>query len=369
MSKMTIVRENLLQPLQSLLAIVERRHTNPILSNVLMEVDGDLLVIKGTDLEVQIRTTTKPETLDFSEPLVVSARKLHDIVRSLKENSLVILEYSDRKLLIKSGKSRFNLLTHNPNDYLGMGRGEEIKNPVTITQGKLKFMLEQVEYSVAQQDVRFYLNGTFLSVGTGKMVTVATDAHRLAYCSQDIASNNEFIEVILPRRSVSELIKLLKVNEENVSFGLIQNQVVFNFSNIEFLSKVIEGKYPDYNRVIPTNHYRGFTISRLVLLQSLQRASILSNDKVKGVRFLINKGNLTIICNNGDHEEAHEEIEIDYSHDPIDIGFNITYLIDVLQHVDVEFLTCTFGDVGSSLLITIPENEIEFKYVVMPMRI
>lgn len=370
MSKIMIVRENLLQPLQNLLGIVERRHTMPILSNVLIDSVDNQLIIKGTDLEIQLRNTTIAENLDLDEPLVVSGRKLHDIVRSLKEGSTVSLEYRDRKLLIKSGSSRFNLMTQDPKDYTEMGRSDSLRGQtVSVSQGQLKSLLERVEYSVAQQDVRFYLNGTFLLIDQGKIVTVATDAHRLAYSSHQTDAVGEKLEVILPRRSVTELIKLLKHEDEPVSLTLIQNQIVFSFSNIELLSKVIEGKYPDYVRAIPSNHYRGFEISRLTLLQSMQRASILSNDKVKGVRFLISSGKLSILCNNGNQEEAHEEIEIEYSEDPIDIGFNITYIIEVLQHMEVDKLSFTFGEIGSSLLITIPSGDIDFKYVVMPMRI
>ncbi len=369
MSNLITDRDKLLQPLQALLGIVERRHTMPILANVLIEASSDEVVIKGTDLEVQVCASAPAEKVELDEPLVVSARKLHDIVRSLKEGSAVQLEVGKGKLLVKSGKSRFNLLTHNAKEYLGMGRSDQEGVSVTVSQNTLKSLLERVQYAVAQQDVRFYLNGTYLLMEDGKITTVATDGHRLAYTSDlsDAAINK--IEAILPRRTVSELIKLLKNSDDSVTITQFGNQIEFRFGRIELLSKLIEGKYPDYHRVIPTNHYRGFTLSRLALLQGLQRASILSNDKIRGVRFLLSKGNLAIVCNNGDQEEAHEDIEVDYDGEPIDTGFNINYIMEVLQHIAVDNITCTFGDSGSSMLVTIPSGEFDFKYVVMPMRI
>lgn len=370
MSLLVIDKDQLLQPIQALLGIVERRHTMPILYNILIEPKDGHLVITGTDLEVQVRATAQVHQMEDPFPLLVSARKMHDIVRSLKDDSTVQLDYGLGKMVVKSGKTRFNVMTQESTEYPLMGRSDHFGSTVFIKQNILKKLLERVQYAVAQQDVRFYLNGTYLCIENDKATAVATDGHRLAYTSDFTEVTKDVsLEAILPRRTVSELIKLLNNNNEPAQITLAHNQILFSFGQYELLSKLIEGKYPDYTRVLPSTHYRCFTLPRLALLQSLQRASILSNEKVRGVRFLLTKGNLAIICHNGDQEEAHEDIEVLYDGESIDTGFNITYIIEVLQHIVVDHVTCSFGDSGSSMLVTIPSEEIDFKYVVMPMRI
>ncbi len=233
-------------------------------------------------------------------------------------------------------------------------------------------LLDRVQYAMAQQDIRYYLNGLLLITDEDGIKMVATDGHRLALVMQnntDIRKEGTIHqEVILPRKSVIELVKLLNDSEEPISIEIGQNQVRFTFSNIVMVSKIVEGKFPDYTKVVPNNYQNHITINRSLLLHALQRVSILSNEKFSGVRLVLTQNSLRILCNNNEQEEAQEELEIDYEGLPLDIGFNVRYLLDVLNNLDDEKIVCSFGDVNSSALITRPENA-NFKYVVMPMRI
>jgi DNA polymerase-3 subunit beta len=225
-----------------------------------------------------------------------------------------------------------------------------------------------VQYAMAQQDIRYYLNGLLLLMEENYLKIVATDGHRLAFALFVLDAPQEKREVILPRKVVLELAKQLNDSEEPVVVELLQNQVRFTFSNVSLISKVVDGKFPDYNRVIPTGYQKKIEVDRLLLLHTLQRASILSNEKFRGVRLILTTGNLRIVCTNSEQEEAQEELEVQYDGEALDIGFNVTYLLDVLNNLTSENIQCSFGDANSSALITIPGNE-DFKYVVMPMRI
>ena len=221
---------------------------------------------------------------------------------------------------------------------------------------------------MAQQDIRYYLNGMLLVVDKGSLQTVATDGHRLSYASLVVPGSYTRQEVILPRKTVLELGKLLEDSDSELTIDLLTNQVRFRFANIELVSKVVDGKFPDYNRVIPTGHSKQIELSRIELLQALQRAAILSNEKFRGVRVVLGADQLKIICTNSEQEEAEEELVVDYKGEGLDIGFNITYLLDVLQNLGTEHVVLAFGDANSSALVTMPERG-DYKYVVMPMRI
>lgn len=362
-------RERLLEPLQAVIGIVERRHTLPILSNVLIQFSGNELSLTATDLEVQIRTTSRVDEKAENQSITISARKLYDILRSLPANAAVALESKDSKLTVKAGKSRFSLQTLAGQDFPTVAATNDAGIVLSLPQKTLKALLERVQYAMAQQDVRYYLNGTLFKVSGNELTLVATDGHRLSYTSEKLANEYGQAEIILPRKSVSELIKLLEPSDEPVNVRIRANQAEFVFGSIELLSKVIDGKFPDYARVIPTTYGKHLTLQRLDLLQALQRAAILSNDKVRGVRLLLSKNNLAVVCTNNEQEEAQEDLDVVYEQEAIDIGFNITYLMDVLNHVVSETIICSFGDANSSVLIMVPGAEDRFKYVVMPMRI
>ncbi|CAB1370973.1 DNA polymerase III subunit beta [Denitratisoma oestradiolicum] len=360
-------RDQILSPLQSVCGIVEKRHTLPILSNVLMEKDGERLTLLATDIEIQIRTSTQAVGSE-STALTVAARKLQDILRSLPESAEVSLSFEDRRLQLKAGKSRFNLQTLPAEDFPRMAAAEGEQTKLNLSQKQFKRLLALVQYAMAQQDIRYYLNGLLLVVNGNEMRVVATDGHRLAYASETLPDSHPRMEVILPRKTVLELSRQLADNDDPLDIVIAPTQVQFRFGDIEFVSKLIDGKFPDYERVIPQGHNKCVPLSRELLLQSLQRAAILTNEKFRGVRLVLSNGSLKIISSNAEQEEAQEEIEIEYSGEALDVGFNVTYLLDVLNNLNVETIECRLADANSSALFVLPGNE-HFKYVVMPMRI
>lgn len=364
---LTTTRDALLAPLQSVSGIVEKRHTLPILSNVLIEKQGERLTLLATDIEIQIKTTTHGAgNQDLA--ITVGARKLQDILRALPEGPDVTLALDDKRLTLKAGKSRFQLQTLPAADYPRMSVPEGDGVCFTIAQRTFKRQLALVQYAMAQQDIRYYLNGLLLVVLGAELRMVATDGHRLAYASGELAGEMPHTEVILPRKTVLELARQLADSDDPLEVTITGNQIVFRFGPIELISKLIDGKFPDYERVIPQNHPKLLSLDRVQLLASLQRAAILSNEKFRGVRLVLTDGSLKIISSNAEQEEAQEELEIDYTGDTLDIGFNVTYLLDVLNNVSNETIECRLNDGNSSALLSLPGNE-HFKYVVMPMRI
>ncbi len=368
MKILEIERDTLLKPLQAVSGIVERRHTLPILSNVFVQTTAKQLKVLATDLEIQVAAQTALDQGSSDQSLTVSARKLQDILRSLPEKTTVTLDAQDSKLVVRAGKSRFNLQTLPVQDFPRLAEPTGGGTEVTLPQKQLKSMLQLVQYAMAQQDIRYYLNGLLVLLEKNTLTMVATDGHRLAYISTSLATSSERAELIVPRKAVVELVKLLGDVDAPVQMRLLENQVRFTFGEIDLVSKVIDGKFPDYTRVIPTGYATHFGISRTVLLQALQRAAILSNEKFRGVRWVLTAEELRIVCTNAEQEEAEEKLDIDYGGEPLDIGFNITYLLDVLNNLASEQIDCALGDANSSMLLTVPGDK-HFKYVVMPMRI
>jgi len=362
------LRDQILAPLQSVCGIVEKRHTLPILSNVLIEKSGERLTLLATDIEVQIKTSTHAAPGGDNIMLTVAARKLQDILRSLPEAAEVSLSLESKRLQIKAGKSRFNLQTLPAEDFPRMAQGDVGKTQLSLSQKQFKRLLALVQYAMAQQDIRYYLNGLLLVVKGNGIHVVATDGHRLAYASETLGEQQQPIEVILPRKTVLELSRQLADNDDPLQISLTPTQALFSFGAIEFVSKLVDGKFPDYERVIPQGHNKVVRMSRTILLQSLLRAKILTNEKTPGVRLVFADGSLKILSNNSEREEAQEEIEIIYKDEPIDVGFNVNYLLDLLNNVSNEEIDCRLADANSSALFHLPGNE-SFKYVVMPMRI
>jgi DNA polymerase-3 subunit beta len=369
MKLVQLERDALLKPLQAVTGIVEKRHTLPILSNVLIERKQKKLLLVATDLEIQVATSTDTgKAGEEDTSLTVSARKLQDILRALPEGTEATLDVQNNRLQVRAGKSRFNLQTLPSADFPAMADPGAAQAKITMPQKALRELLLLVQYAMAQQDIRYYLNGLLLVLDGGQLRVIATDGHRLSYAARPLGQQQDKREVILPRKAVLELGRLLGDGEESVSIEIFASLVRFSFGDIVLTTKIIDGKFPDYTRVVPTNYQRKFSIKRQELLQSLQRAAILSNEKFRGVRWMIASNSLRISCTNNEQEEAQEEIEISYGGDALDIGFNITYLLDVLNNVHSDSVECAFGDANSSMLVTVPENQ-EFRYVVMPMRI
>jgi DNA polymerase-3 subunit beta len=362
-----IARDALLKPLQAVSGIVERRHTLPILANVLLEQKDSGLHVTATDLEMQITAVADIPGKD-GQATTVAARKLQDLLRALPEGSMLNVEAAGNKMTVRAGRSRFNLQTMAAGDYPRISLGTEQLQTLSLPQKDLRGLFALAEFAMAQQDIRYYLNGMLLVVDQTSLQAVATDGHRLSWASLAVPGTYTRQEVILPRKTVLELGKLLADSEEPVTLDILANQVRFRFGNVELVSKVVDGKFPDYNRVIPSGYTKLLDLDRVELLSALQRAAILSNEKFRGVRVVLSDGELRIICTNAEQEEAEEVLEVPYRGDSLDIGFNITYLLDVLQNLDSERVQLGFGDANSSALVSMPDRD-DYKYVVMPMRI
>ena len=361
-------QDKVLSVLQSVAGIVERRHTLPILANVLIRKTGSALQLTTSDLEIQIRTTAELDGDAGNFTTTVGARKLIDILRTMPSDQTVSLESNQNKLILKGGKSRFTLQSLPAEDFPLVQEAANFGPSFSVPQKTLKELLHQVSFAMAVHDIRYYLNG-ILFVAEGKQLSlVATDGHRLAFASAMLDVEVPRQEVILPRKTVLEMQRLLSDKEGAIEMQFAGNQAKFTFDGMEFVTKLVEGKFPDYNRVIPKNHKNTITMGRTALLATLQRTAILTSEKFKGVRLNLEPGVLRVASSNAEQEEAVDELEIDYNGDAIEIGFNVTYLIDALTNMEQDMVQVDLADSNSSALITIPDNT-TFKYVVMPMRI
>ena len=361
-------QEKVLSALQSVAGIVERRHTLPILANVMIRKTGSQIQLTTSDLEIQIRTSAVLDGDAGNFTTTVGARKLIDILRTMPSDQSVSLESSQNKLILKGGKSRFTLQSLPAEDFPLVQEAANFGPVFSVPQKTLKTLLSQVSFAMAVHDIRYYLNG-ILFVAEGKQLSlVATDGHRLAFSSATLDVEVPRQEVILPRKTVLEMQRLLSDKEGAIEMQFAGNQAKFSFEGMEFVTKLVEGKFPDYNRVIPKNHKNIITLGRTTLLASLQRTAILTSEKFKGVRLNIEPGTLRVASNNAEQEEAVDELDIDYVGDAIEIGFNVTYLIDALTNMAQDMVKIELADSNSSALLTIPDDA-AFKYVVMPMRI
>ena len=361
-------QDKVLAALQSVSGIVERRHTLPILANVLLHKTGPSVQLTTSDLEIQIRTTAELGGDDGNFATTLGARKMIDILRTMPADQTVSLENNAGKLILKGGKSRFTLQSLPAEDFPLVQESASFGPVFSVPQKTLKNLLGQVSFAMAVHDIRYYLNG-ILFVAEGKQLSlVATDGHRLAFASAQLDMDVPKQEVILPRKTVLELQRLLSDKEGAIELQFASNQAKFSFDGMEFVSKLVEGKFPDYNRVIPRNHSNIVMVGRAPLLASLQRTAIMTSEKFKGVRLNLEAGTLRVASSNAEQEEAVDELDIDYTGDAIEIGFNVTYLIDALQNMSQEMVRIELQDGNSSALMTNPDDS-AFKYVVMPMRI
>ena len=361
-------QDQLLGALQAVAGIVERRHTLPILANVLLRKNGPRIEFTTSDLEIQVRTAAELGGDAGSFSSTVGARKLIDILRTLPPDQVVSLSSAQNKLTLSGGKSRFTLQTLPADDFPLVNEAVDFGPAFSVPQKTLKGLINQVHFAMAVHDIRYYLNG-ILFVAEGKSLTlVATDGHRLALAQATLEVDMPKQDVILPRKTVLELQRLLKDGVSPIEMRFAANQAKFVFAGLEFVTKLVEGKFPDYNRVIPKAMKNALTLGRAPLLASLQRAAILTSEKFKAVRVNVEPGTLRLSASNAEQEEAKEELEVDYNGDVIEIGFNVTYLIDALANGNAEMVRLELQDSSSSALFTFPDQP-GFKYVVMPMRI
>lgn len=365
--KFTIQREAFLKPLQQLIGVVERRQTMAVLANVLLQIKENALWLTTTDLEIELVSHCLPEHIDSDTPITVPARKLFDICRSLPEHALIEFSMDNERAHIHAGRSRFSLTTLPADDYPALDNFVS-QADFALPKAQLKGLLSHTAFAMAQQDVRYYLNGLLLEVSADQITCVATDGHRLAFAKLEAALGSGEYSVIVPRKAVTELGRLITDGDGDVKVRLGTNSIELTFDGVRFTSKLIDGRFPDYQRVIPSSNEKSIQINRDLLRQALQRASILSNEKYRGVRVGLRENFLCIEAHNPEQEEAQVELEIEYSGDELDIGFNLTYMLDVINTVAGDSLQLQFRDSSSSVLIKDPSEEAAL-YVIMPMRL
>ncbi len=367
----SISRDQLLQPLHSISGAVEKRQTLAILSHIYIDVsDSNRLTLIGTDLEVEVKVTTDLDSDVEAGTTTIPARKFFDLCKALPEESNISVKVEDNRCLVRSGKSRFTLSTLSADEYPSV---EDIDPKVTInelSQSVLKRLLQKTHFAMAQQDVRYYLNGLLLEIEESELRLVATDGHRLSFAQRNMNDNyGSKQQVIIPRKAVQEILRLLSDSDDPLSIVIGANHIQFSLGSLTLISKLIDGRYPDYDRVIPREGDRTLVTDKNALKSAISRVSILSNEKYRGIRMLMNDQVVAIHANNPDQEEAEEELQVSYNGEAMEIGFNSAYMFDALSVVDSDDVTIYFIDENSSSLIHIEEGESNFKFVVMPMRL
>lgn len=367
--KFSVKREDILKPLQLVGGVVERRHTLPVLANILVVLQGDQLSLTGTDLEVEIVARLQLESAQGEGEITVPAKKFVDICRALPEGSIIDFQLDEQKVVLKSGKSRFTLSTLAASEFPAVEEGAE-EHSFSCSQMLLKQLIDRTAFAMAQQDVRYYLNGMLWEINQSTLRVVATDGHRLALADTKVEglSVTENVQSILPRKGVIELSRLVGDGEESVEIVLGKNHIRAKTAFFTFTSKLVEGKFPNYMQVIPKGGDKIVFGERAELKSAFGRTAILSNEKYRGVRLLVEAGQLTLVANNPEQEEAEDHVSVDYSGESLEVGFNISYLQDVVNVLSSEKVKITLSDANSSALIQDAEDD-SASYVVMPMRL
>lgn len=369
MIQFSLPRDTLLKPLQLVGGVVEKRQTLPVLSNVLLEIEGTQLSLTGTDLEVEIQGRVELTEPSTEGAVTVPARKLLDIVKSLPDDSLISLVQNDDRVVVTSGRSRFTLSTLPASDFPNVEEDENTLN-FNMPQKTLKKLVDATSFAMAQQDVRYYLNGMLLELSQNRVRTVATDGHRLAMSSQgvDDLGVEERRQVIVPRKGILELNRLMADSDDSVEISLGTNHLRARTAAFTFSSKLVDGKFPDYERVVPRGGDKEVVGDRQSLRSIFSRAAILSNEKYRGVRLLLSENNLQVRANNPEQEEAEVNQEIDYQGPELEVGFNVTYLLDVMNVTQGDQVKLVLSDANSSALLSDFDDDSSV-YVVMPMRL
>lgn len=367
--KLSISREDILKPLQQVSGVIERRQSLPVLSNTLLVCKNGFLSLTGTDLELELIATAQVENGEDGE-ITLPARKFLDICRALPEGAEIKLDVDGERARIRSGRSRFTLSTLPASEFPNVESGEG-GTRFSLPQSAMKRLIDRTQFAMAQQDVRYYLNGLMLELDGGQVRAVATDGHRLSLCQIDADSGvDELRQVILPRKGVGEMAKLLADGDGKAEarFELGSNHLRMEVDNVVFTSKLIDGKFPDYRRVIPEKGNISIICDREALRQAFHRASVLSNEKYRGMRVRLSDNLLVATVHNPEQEEAEEELEVSYAGEPLEIGFNVAYFLDVLNVIPGEEVIIALQDANSSCLVT-DKGDPACKYVIMPMRL
>ncbi|MDP2560510.1 DNA polymerase III subunit beta [Psychrobium sp. 1_MG-2023] len=365
--KFTISREQLLKPLTLVSGAVERRHTLAVLSNVMLEVEPNALRMTGSDLEVELIGLTPLEGEVNPGRTTVPAKKFLDICKGLPDGADILIDVDGERMIIRSGRSRFSLSTLPADDFPNIDNWQS-ETEFVLPQHLLRSVIESTQFSMANQDVRYYLNGMLFETNNDQFRTVATDGHRLAVSSRSINAELPSNQVIVPRKGVVELLRLIEASDEPVTVQIGDSHLRANINNAVFTTKLVDGRFPDYQRVLPRGGDKEIITSRVELKQALARASILSNEKFRGVRFNFSTNELKITANNPEQEESQEIVDLNYAYDDLEIGFNVSYVLDALNALKSDEIKLTLGDANSSGLIEAADSS-ESMYVVMPMRL
>ena len=364
--KFSVNREALLKPLQQVTGVVERRQTLPVLSNVLLQVDSNQLSMTGTDLEVELVSRIALEGAEAGE-ITVPARKLMDICRELPDKADIAFAVDEQRLTIKSGRFRSTLSTLPAGDFPSVDKSEADMS-MALDSKSFKRLIDRTSFAMAQQDVRYFLNGMLVELGGGSVRTVATDGHRLAMSCIDVDQDSASHSVIVPRKGVLELQRLLNEIEGDVSVSVGSNHLCAESSDYSLTTKLVDGRFPDYDRVVPKNGDKTVLVDRVELRQALNRTAILSNEKFRGIRVNLSSGVLQLSANNPEQEEAEETVSVDYEGDSLEVGFNVVYLQDVLSVLEGDKIKIILHDANSSALLEEPDEDGSV-YVVMPMKL
>jgi DNA polymerase-3 subunit beta len=365
--KTTIKREDLLAPLQQVIGAVERRQTLPILGNVLFKSTAGDLSLATTDLEIEMVASVTADNADDFQ-VTIPARKLLDICKALPDGSVINFNIEENKVSLTSARSLFTLATLPASEFPSLDE-IEVQQSFNISQKQFKTLFDRTSFAMAQQDVRYYLNGILMEISPSAIKLVATDGHRLALSEVTLDSGaSDERQIIIPRKAVLELSRLLDSSDAMVSCKLSQNHLRVEAGSLIFTTKLIDGKFPDYQRVIPVDGNKTLQVERETLKQAMSRIAILSNEKYRGIRLTLATGNLSIQANNPDQEEAEEELQVDYDEGDMEIGFNVTYLIDVLNVLGSDTVQLKLKDSNSSAILSDSQDESSL-YVVMPMRL
>ncbi|AXQ27169.1 DNA polymerase III subunit beta [Solimonas sp. K1W22B-7] len=365
--KLQVGRNELLAALSAVIGVVERRQTLPVLSNFLMETREDELIVTGTDLEIELEARARVQNLAPGRA-TLPARKLFDICRGLPEGAEISLDVAGDKATLKSGRSRYSLSCLKADEFPAMGRLAEGRE-LTISRRAMRTLIERTQFAMAQQDVRYYLNGLLLEVTPKRVRCVATDGHRLAMSEATLDTGfKENLQVIVPRKAVMELTRLLDPSEENVTLKIAAGQIQVDVDVVRMTSKLIDGRFPDYERVIPDSGDKKLQADRELVKRALARTAILSNEKFRGVRLNLDGSKLVLNTHNPEHEEAEEDLEVSYQGSALEIGFNVNYLLDALGALSGEQFVMELKNSDSSGLIHAADDA-SSKYVVMPMRL
>lgn len=365
--KFTISREVLLQPLSQVVGVVERRQTLPVLANFMLSAREGQLTVTGTDMEVELISTVPADVSQEGE-ITVPARKLVDIIKALPDGSSITFGVSDDKATLSAGRSRFTLSTLPASEFPATDQVESLEN-ISVAEATLKKMMDKTSFAMANQDVRYYLNGLLFDFNGEQLRAVATDGHRLAICdlesSVDVSSDRQ---LIVPRKGVMELSRMLSGDDQEVILAIGRNHIRLVKGETTFTSKLIDGRFPDYKAVVPVGADKQMLVDKATFIQALQRAAILSNEKYKGVRLEAAGSTIKIIAHNPQHEEAVEEIEAEFNFDRMAVGFNVTYLLDALVAIDTEQVSLELKDANSSCLVSAPDSDVN-RHVVMPLKL